>query len=432
MLIYCQLITPRIDYIIDYIFNNRLGIDYELITDVKYFKNESGPKINYSKIVFKKCLQIIPEGLLSELDIRNTLPNYVRTNNQLLLFPDIETHSIGFDVFSACFWYLSRYEEYGDFEADTFDRFPASESFSFNKNILNQPIVDQWVYILRKEITTCFPAIELKKEKYTVKPTIDIDSPWCYKYKGFTRNLLGFLRDMIHANFEYVKLRYNVLTNKIGDPWYVFEWLTAVLNKLDINSVYFIHLGKYGRFDKTVNHKTDEIGNLLFLLKKNALIGLHPSFRAANNWAVFKKEIFRYEEISQKKLVRSRQHFLKFRLPEYYEMLESLEVASDYSMGFADKSGFRAGTSRWFYFYNLSQERKTTVKVHPFCIMDRTLKSYEKFDNEKVIQIFKEYSKSIKKVNGTFVSLWHNETFSDKFEWKGWKQLFEQIMTQIS
>ena len=111
-------------------------------------------------------------------------------------------------------------------------------------------------------------------------------------------------------------------------------------------------------------------------------------------------------------------------------MLENLGVMSDYSMGYADKPGFRAGTSRWFYFYDLSKERKTKLKVYPFCIMDRTLNTYENYDATAVLKIFKEYAKNIQNVNGTFVSLWHNETFSNMHEWKGWKQLFEQIFTQ--
>jgi len=33
----------------------------------------------------------------------------------------------------------------------------------------------------------------------------------------------------------------------------------------------------------------------------------------------------------------------------------------------------------------------------------------------------------VKKVGGTFVSIWHNETVNDLGEWKGYRDVFEKM-----
>jgi len=34
----------------------------------------------------------------------------------------------------------------------------------------------------------------------------------------------------------------------------------------------------------------------------------------------------------------------------------------------------------------------------------------------------------VKKVNGTFISLWHNESLSNQKRWKGWQQVYESML----
>mgnify|MGYP001292791706 CR=1 FL=1 len=38
----------------------------------------------------------------------------------------------------------------------------------------------------------------------------------------------------------------------------------------------------------------------------------------------------------------------------------------------------------------------------------------------------------IKNVNGHFISVWHNETWSDYKEWSGWSYLYEQMLEYIN
>ena len=61
-------------------------------------------------------------------------------------------------------------------------------------------------------------------------------------------------------------------------------------------------------------------------------------------------------------------------------------------------------------------------------VMDATFKFYLDFTPEQALSLTKELMQEVKKVNGTFVTLWHNETWSEHGAWKGWSQLYEKIV----
>jgi hypothetical protein len=39
-----------------------------------------------------------------------------------------------------------------------------------------------------------------------------------------------------------------------------------------------------------------------------------------------------------------------------------------------------------------------------------------------------ELIEKVRSVNGTFISLWHNETLSDKGIWEGWRDVFTHMV----
>ena len=76
------------------------------------------------------------------------------------------------------------------------------------------------------------------------------------------------------------------------------------------------------------------------------------------------------ESIIDRKVVHSRQHYIRFSLPDTYRQLINHGILNEFSMGYGSINGFRASIASPFYWYDLSREEKTPLLVYPFCFMD--------------------------------------------------------------
>ena len=161
-------------------------------------------------------------------------------------------------------------------------------------------------------------------------------------------------------------------------------------------------------------------------------VGIHPSFGSNSKQGQLEKEISRLNAIIKREVRKSRQHFLKLSLPETYRNLIRNDIIEDYTMGFASQSGFRAGTCTPYYFFDLDEEKETALKIFPFQVMESTYKYYLKSTPEESIKEISEIIKEVKEVNGTFISLWHNESLSDTGEWEGWRRVYEETVRQAT
>ena len=131
-------------------------------------------------------------------------------------------------------------------------------------------------------------------------------------------------------------------------------------------------------------------------------VGIHPSWASNADTHKLSKEISRLEAIVNREVIRSRQHFLRLDLPTTYRRLIDLGILHDYTMGYASQVGFRAGTSLPFYFYDLDNEKITSLKIVPFVYMDGVLNDKLKYTPKKCIKIIKDIKQKVKDVEGLY------------------------------
>ena len=55
---------------------------------------------------------------------------------------------------------------------------------------------------------------------------------------------------------------------------------------------------------------------------------------------------------------------------------------------------------------------------------------YVKSNSEEALSQIVDLMQAVKKVNGTFVSVWHNESLSDQGIWKGWRNVYEKMLIE--
>jgi hypothetical protein len=118
---------------------------------------------------------------------------------------------------------------------------------------------------------------------------------------------------------------------------------------------------------------------------------------------------------------------LKIEYPVTFRNLLKAGISEDYSMGYASETGFRAGICIPFYFYDLERETTTGLLLIPFQVMDVTLQQYLELKPDEAWEEIQNLMNEVKNVNGTFVSVWHNESVNDRGHWKGWREVFEQM-----
>lgn len=101
-------------------------------------------------------------------------------------------------------------------------------------------------------------------------------------------------------------------------------------------------------------------------------------------------------------------------------------------MGYYDEIGFRASTCSPFLFYDLKHETLTLLKVFPSIFNDHALKRKYGHNRKKIKQEILSLIMTVKEFNGVFVSTFHNDTFSNESQWKGWKEIYLDFIDTIN
>ncbi len=428
ILVYTHKITPRLRYIFKHIFTRILLIPVELTTKVEEFVAHSGLKMSYTRVPLGSEFFIRSNDLLFEQGI-NDLEIVVQKWDKVPCFFSLGIKSaIPFDIFAASFYLITRYEEYLPHVKDTHERFTATQSLAFKYEFLEQPVVDIWAFKLLEKIKEKFPDFEFKKRTYKFLSTIDVDNAFAYKYKSLIRTVGGFSNDFFKFRLRSFWNRFIVLSNIKKDPYNTFDTILRLKKEYKIKTIFFFLIGNYTTFDTNVSASKSKFRLLIKEMVDYARVGLHPSYFTMQDVPMLKKEKDRLESITNMPMMRSRQHFLRFNLPETYQNLIDLEITEDYSMGYASHVGFRASTCTPFYFYDLGFEIQTPLKIFPFALMDTTLNDYMGLTPKQSLGKISDLKKQVKAVNGMFITLFHNESLSGYNRWKGWHRVYESML----
>lgn len=416
-------ISPRLRYINHIVFECILGLRVEYCLDLDHFEGIIGPKVNYTQLKIHNSINISPSTLLFESNIKAQIPSFRVIEDTPILFPT-QDEDLSFDPLAACFYIVSRYEEYHSTKKDEHQRFPAETSIQHQLGILHIPIAQVWAHMLKETLKAKFKDLRFKKPAFTFLPTFDIDMAWSYKEKGVYRSLGAGLKSLSKLDFQSLQERWQVSTGAKQDPFDTFEYIKAQTNKYNHSSLYFFLVGKHSPFDKNISPDNKNFIQLIKTIASNHKVGLHPSYYSENQ---LEEELNTLQTIIGAPIEMSRQHYVRLKLPSTYQLLLEQKIYADYSMGYPDQLGFRNGLAIPTPWYDLEKEEQTSLIIHPFQIMDVTLKNYLQQAPEQAIEKIKSIINSVHNYGGTCISIWHNSSFD--LQWKGWKKVFEEMLS---
>lgn len=426
LLVYTHKITPRLIYAFKHICTRVLGVQVSFTTTVEEFIAHDSLKMSYTKQplsheLFIKSHELLFEQGLSDIDIY--VQDWGRTKG---FFPTSEKSCLPYDIFASTFYLLSRYEEYLPHVKDEFGRFTPSESIAYKNKFLHQPVVDIWAYKFKEVLETNFPRINFLERKYSIKPVIDVPSPYHYRLKGMMRTLGGTIKDLAGFKFKSLYNRYMVLFGFKHDPYDTFKYIINKQKQTPHKFQFFFMIGDYSTYDKGINIQKKKYVSLIKHVSDYCKVGLKASFFSLDDLTILKKEKKRMENVINTTLTTSRNSFSKLNLPVSYRNMVELEIQEDYSMGYISDIGFRAGTCTPFFFYDLDYEIQTPLKVCTYHLMDYALLRINSLLDKK--KALNELISEVKQVNGELVVVFHNYTFSSIERWNGYKELFNIIL----
>jgi hypothetical protein len=426
LLVYTHKITPRLRYVFKHICTRVLGVEVSFTTTIEEFIAHDSLKMSYTKQqlgneFFVKSNDILFEQGLSDIEI--SVHDWEDTKG---FFYIGDKSAIPYDIFAASFYLLSRYEEYLPHVNDEYGRFSATESIAYKYGFLHQPVVDIWAYKFKDRLKNQYPEFVFPSRTYGIKPIIDVPSAYNFKLKGFMRTFGGTVKDLSQLKLKSLYYRYMVILGFKHDPFDTFKYIINRQKLTKHQFLFFFLIGDYSTYDKGINPNKRKFISLIKRVADYCKVGLKASYFAIHDPAILKKEKLKMEAIINRSLTASRQSFSKLNLPESYRNLIELEIQEDYTMGYVNQIGFRAGSCTPFLFYDLDYEVQTPLKIWSYNVMDYALlKTQSLLDKKKVL---KEIIDEVKKVDGEFVPVFHNYTFSELERWKGFKDLFNMIL----
>jgi hypothetical protein len=411
MLIYAEQITPRLRYIAEVFFG-----ECNFTSSPVEFYEANVPKINYSYKKFSEDeFHIRPYGLLSEATIKKYSPGIFQWDGLQVFFPS--PGDIPFDIFSASFFLLSRYEEYLPHKKDSYGRFAHTESLACKEGFLDKPLVNLWMQSFQRLIKAKFPAYQPAMSEFRFIPTYDID----IAFAGGS----GLLGEMI----KLLRGRKTRINGK--DIFDVYDWLDELHLYHRLSPIFFFLLAKHrGKYDKNLSPKSKQLQQLVKKISARYETGIHPSWQSYHDENALRDEINVLAKISRKTITASRQHYIQFALPHTYRELVHAGISDDYSMGYGSINGFRASYAAPFHWYDLMKEEKTSLLLHPFCYMEANSFFEQKLSAGEAVNELQHYYDVVRSVNGELITIFHNHFITEEAEWKPWREMYAAFLVK--
>jgi hypothetical protein len=288
---------------------------------------------------------------------------------------------------------------------------------------LQRPLIDEWVIQFKKSLEKHFKCY-LPAPAFSFSPTYDIDIAYSYQHKGFVRWCGAVAKELLTRTFSSLASRITVLLGVSKDPFDCFEELEKTHKQLNLSPTFFILVAeKISAFDKNNLPSNSAMKKLIVSLSKQGKIGLHPSYfsQEKNNLEEEKSVL---ENIINKPIAASRQHYIRLQIPQTYQLLIEKGIAEDFSMGYGAALGFRAGTGRSFFWFDLEKNEQTSLRIHPFCFMDSTAHYEEKMSAAEAEKVLLEMLYVLQQTNSQMITVFHNFSLGTAKEWNGWRETY--------
>ncbi|WP_231490656.1 hypothetical protein [Pedobacter sp. Leaf170] len=414
VIVFSPKLTPRIKYIFNFIFKDILKTDVEFTGNTEYFLQNDNLKISYAdkpvgKELFFKHSNILLSNKVEELKLKTT------TFDDYKVPFSVDDSTLPFDVFAASFFIISRYEEYLHKDKSVLN-FKAEDSYQHKWKILNRPIIDEWAMLIKNVIRKNYPSFKFSEKKFKHQPTINFtlkpDVP-----PGFFPKSKFIFSSIFNKEQKFLSSVFDELTGLSVNPAEVLESFPDT--QTPQKPIYFVNFPLDSKNIFTFRNSKH--------LLENKNIGLfRPCATDKEKLASLKADLLQLKKLQQGLVNLSSQQIDDLKLPSCYLNLISAGITADYSMGYEDTPGFRAGTCTPFNWYDLQLEKVTPLLVYSYCLSDE---HFTHLDTQEAKKLVTGFIDVVKLVHGYFISNWQLRSLSQHLKYKKLKATYNDMNT---
>ncbi len=395
---------------------------------VLYYSDHSKGKIPYLR---RK--QVNPLGAqLQYIDAKMFVLKHTIFDDEKSIFP--------YDIFWNAFVFLSRYEEYlseqkGQFINSYCRNHPREDKLSFGF-----PIVSIYFELLEDKIRSLFPEFgfsDSRSSRVELSHDLDyVEKTSAVRIKQTAFNLFNTFK-YFHQPKIFGRNFQKTVRFLFSQPSYwCFDYWVDLELSFEVRSVFYV-FAKTGRrsmrhwlldpsYDVSKNQKLqNQLGRMI---DQGFEVGLHGSFDSATKKSSLEEEKKTLEEALKIKVIKTRQHWLRFReliTPRLHEDLFEF----DSTIGWNDRMSFRAGIAAQYRPYDHECNRPFDFYVTPLVIMDSNIYDYGSGAEERRFEQGRELLSWMRQLKTFFVSIsWHPRTCSTDYNWHwSYKKYLEEI-----
>ena len=392
-----QSFRKEILYAFEYI-NLHYGISFDDKASkvVRY----GGPSATISATFFEQYVCQNSEGVF-----------LIETQKDLLskLWPsETNFNSVGaeeFDFIGLIFFMLSRIEERNANQTDKHDRFLSTSSFAFKNNWLDIPVVDECAQkiaqlIVGKRVSPV--------SKYRVLLTHDVDKLKGYHY--FAEPLRYAIGDFIKRGQGLSSLK-RLSAYRSNEPWASVNCLMGLSEQYGLESSFFFMGPSSESMDSPYALTMRPLLKHLVrhIVGKGHTVGFHPGYYTHRNETEFLKQKNSLEQLTGLNLSHGRQHVIRYDCSETPKIWSDSGMTNDFTLFFPDKIGFRNGSCKTYYSYDLKNRKilpleQTATSIAEFSLLDARYNSYSV---SEALALCEPIIERVRKHNGDLVILFH-------------------------
>lgn len=389
--------SPRLHYVCQVIFELILEGHYQLVGP------DEAADLSYGSKTPAAPFALVSDGQLFAQGIPNSLP--------ATHFSSVLPHWQSDDVLSWAFFQLV--------QADAYLASEQSPELSGPEEAL----VEDLAFVLGDLLGWPRP-----NARFDFEITIDVDRPWKHRYKPLAVRWGGMLKDLLKGNGAGFRERWRAVVGK-QDPFDIDDLILELCPR-ERTTFFFLVDGDQpqdSRYDLRMPAYRQRVQAIS---KAGFRCGLHPSYGTDERPAYMASQYALLQAVIGP-LTHSRQHYLKYRLPENFRHLYELGIRFEYSTARNARPGAATRILRPYPWFDLEKDVVTDLTLVPAVVMDRTLQQYLGLSPDQAWPRLQAWIARVRRVNGTFVVILHNETFSESGEWIGWRPLIKNMIAEL-